>query len=330
MKKKIIIFVVVFSSINRLSNAQQLFVPGNNGSNPGIGTSTSGNVGVGIQYAQEKLTISGGNVQISPSTNTTNGFIGKYSFSPGAGYFVNPSAYMGGVYEGGSWYNGAALVFATSSGPDITNASYAVERMRINKDGNVGIGTTSPNNKLHLYSTIGPVAMTLQTGNSYAYLVNDGSNVVLASDQGSTGFKLLVNRSAPDNSMLINSAGNIGIGTTQPAYKLDVLGTIRAREVKVDLSGQADFVFAPTYQLRPLSEVEKYVKANSHLPEIPSAAEVAQNGLSLGDMQNKLLQKVEELTLYSIEQDKKIQEQDKKNAELQQQIDELKTLIKQK
>ena len=106
--------------------------------------------------------------------------------------------------------------------------------------------------------------------------------------------------------MRIDASGNIGIGTTQPGYKLDVCGTIRAREVKVDLLGSCtpDFVFAPTYKLRPLSEVEKYVKANSHLPEIPSAAEVEKNGLSLGEMQNKLLQKVEELTLYVIEQQK--------------------------
>ena len=99
---------------------------------------------------------------------------------------------------------------------------------------------------------------------------------------------------------------------------LDVFGTIHAHEVKVDNTGQPDFVFAPTYRLRPLTEVEKYVKANNHLPEIPSAAEVAQNGLSLGDMQNKLLQKVEELTLYMIELKKE-------NEALKEKIEKLST-----
>lgn len=88
---------------------------------------------------------------------------------------------------------------------------------------------------------------------------------------------------------------------------LDVLGTIRAQEVKVNLDGRlADFVFKSDYNLMPLKEVEKYVKTNNHLPGIPSATEVQQNGLNVGDMQNKLLQKIEELTLYTIEQDKKI------------------------
>ena len=141
-----------------------------------------------------------------------------------------------------------------------------------------------------------------------------------------------------------NVNGNVGIGTTSPQNKLDVNGTIHAKEVKVDLTGWSDFVFAPTYKLKPLTEVEQYIKTNNHLPEIPSAKEVEQNGVSLGDMQAKLLQKVEELTLYSIEmgkakvkveakveeQSKQLQLQEQTNVVLQKQIDELKALINQK
>ena len=109
--------------------------------------------------------------------------------------------------------------------------------------------------------------------------------------------------------------GKVGIGTTSPDQMLTVNGTIHAKEVLVDLTGSlADYVFSPTYSLRPLTEVEAFVKENQHLPEIPSAAEVKEKGLSMGEMQNKLLQKIEELTLYVIEQQKQIEKQ---NAEIE-------------
>jgi len=103
------------------------------------------------------------------------------------------------------------------------------------------------------------------------------------------------------------NGGNVGIGTTIPDQNLTVKGKIHAEEVIVDLNVPvADYVFKPTYKLMPLHEVEQFVKTNSHLPEIPSATEITKNGLSMGEMQNKLLQKVEELTLYIIEQQKEI------------------------
>lgn len=99
--------------------------------------------------------------------------------------------------------------------------------------------------------------------------------------------------------------GNVGIGTSSPNNKLDVNGTIHSREVNVDLNFPApDYVFASGYKLRSLDEVEKYVKENSHLPEIPSAKEFEQNGIHLAEMNMALLKKVEELTLYMIEMKK--------------------------
>jgi hypothetical protein len=107
--------------------------------------------------------------------------------------------------------------------------------------------------------------------------------------------------------------GNVLIGKTAQAnstYKLDVDGKIRASEVVVNTDG-ADFVFEPDYKLYSLPELETYVKQNKHLPEIQSASEMQANGANLSELNTKLLQKVEELTLYLIEQNKKSEAQGK-------------------
>lgn len=105
-----------------------------------------------------------------------------------------------------------------------------------------------------------------------------------------------------------NTQGDVGIGTSTPDEKLTVKGKIHAQEVKVDLLGALvpDYVFANDYNLKTLSEIEKYIKENSHLPEIPSAKDFEKNGIFLAEMNMSLLKKVEELTLYLIEQDKKV------------------------
>jgi hypothetical protein len=99
----------------------------------------------------------------------------------------------------------------------------------------------------------------------------------------------------------------LGIGTSNPQYTLDVNGSIRAKEILVETTG-ADFVFADNYRLRPLSEVEAFITENKHLPEIQSAQEMQENGVSVSELQTKLLQKIEELTLYLIQQEQIIQE----------------------
>jgi len=125
--------------------------------------------------------------------------------------------------------------------------------------------------------------------------------------------------------------GNVGIGTTIPDQKLTVKGKIHAEEVIVDLNVPvADYVFKPTYKLMPLPEVEQFVKTNSHLPEIPSATEITKNGLSMGEMQNKLLQKVEELTLYAIQQDKSKKELERKYNALLEKVEMLTKQIEKK
>lgn len=106
--------------------------------------------------------------------------------------------------------------------------------------------------------------------------------------------------------------GNVGIGTTNPTSKLTVAGNIHSREVKVTVDAGADFVFEKDYNLPSLNSVDKYIRENKHLPEIASATEMKKDGINLSEMNIKLLQKIEELTLYSIEQNKKIEILEKK------------------
>lgn len=112
--------------------------------------------------------------------------------------------------------------------------------------------------------------------------------------------------------------GFIGLGTNDPDERLTVKGKIHAEEVKIDLQVPADYVFQKyytgrsslkeEYKLPSLEEVEKYTRENHHLPEIPSAKEIQENGLQLGEMTNLLLQKIEEMTIYIIEQQKQIEQ----------------------
>ncbi|GAB3909986.1 hypothetical protein GCM10028826_17790 [Mucilaginibacter boryungensis] len=136
--------------------------------------------------------------------------------------------------------------------------------------------------------------------------------------------------------MQITAGGNMLLGKISQAnasYLLDVNGKARCNEVVVNTTG-ADFVFQPGYKLNTLADIEKYVQANHHLPEIPSAQEMVADGLKVGEMNKLLLMKVEELTLYLIEKDKEVKQQQAASQTQQSQIDELckqvETLLKKK
>ncbi len=127
----------------------------------------------------------------------------------------------------------------------------------------------------------------------------------------------------PIERMRINAAGNVGIGTNTPDHKLEVNGTIRAKEVVVE-TGWSDFVFEDGYKLRSLHDVETHIEKHGHLPDVPSAVTVASKGLSLGETQKIMMQKIEELTLYMIEKDKEVAELREKLKFQQKEIDVLK------
>lgn len=128
--------------------------------------------------------------------------------------------------------------------------------------------------------------------------------------------------------MRITHDGKIGINTSKPLTEFDVNGTIRSKEVKIEVTGWPDFVFSQKYKLPALSEVENHIKENKHLPDIPSEKEVIENGISVGEMQIKLLQKIEELTLYVIELDKKDKEKSRLIEKQEKLIEELQNKMK--
>jgi len=122
--------------------------------------------------------------------------------------------------------------------------------------------------------------------------------------------------------------GNVGLGTLSPRERLSVNGKIRAHEIKVETANWPDYVFAQDYQLPSLKETEKHIKEKGHLPGIPSAEEVKTNGVDLGEMNAKLLQKIEELTLHLIDQNKLIQTQQKLIEQQQKSIETIQLKLK--
>jgi len=126
--------------------------------------------------------------------------------------------------------------------------------------------------------------------------------------------------------MTLTASGNVGIGTASPDAKLAVKGHIHAQEVRLDMTGAVapDYVFETDYKLATLQEVETFIKENKHLPEIPSAQQMEENGLHLKEMNLLLLKKVEELTLHLIAKEKQDQQRDEEIKGLKLEIENLK------
>lgn len=144
-------------------------------------------------------------------------------------------------------------------------------------------------------------------------------------DPGSAYLDL--NYGASNMLFTIHHLGNVGIGTLSPKEKLSVNGNIRAHEIKVETANWPDFVFSKSYCLPSLSQTEQYIAEKGHLPGIPSAKQVNENGVELGEMNAKLLQKIEELTLHMIALAKKTEQQEVLNRQYQQEIKALKAKV---
>ena len=185
-------------------------------------------------------------------------------------------------------------------------------------NGYVGIGTTTPTAKLTIAGDFQSIVPS-SANPINAFTVDVQSFGTSANANTSSYFRVRDIGAGNYIPFIIKGDGKVGIGTAVPDELLTVKGKIHTQEVRVDLIGYGpDYVFEKYYTgkselksdyvMPTLAEIENFTKKNHHLPNVPSAQEIKQNGLSLGEMSNVLLQKVEELTLYAIEQNKVIEE----------------------
>ncbi|ROH97743.1 hypothetical protein [Chryseobacterium daecheongense] len=259
------------------NNTMSLITSGDN--NVAIGQNSmrntqsgSFNTGVGMN-ALEHFQTGVGNVGLGNSAMGSGGLTGDYNLAVGTSAlrYINNGNFNVIV--------GADSFRAVVSGSNNINVGYSNARYITSGSNNIFIGsnivpyTTSPNNELNIGNWI--------IGNN-----------------GTIGIGAFINPLPSD-----------GIASDGNKYKLFVKDGIKTEKVKVDVSsanGWADYVFEKDYKLMPLKDLEKYIKGNGHLPEVPTTEEAIKNGIELKEMNILLLKKVEELTLYVIEQQKRI------------------------
>lgn len=261
----------------------------------------------------------------------------------GSGSTTDFNTYVYGNNPFGVWTNGA-------------------RRFTVDGSGRVGIGTMNPQALLSVNGSTLPSSQwggytsSLQAGelliqdynvvpqvsigqNCYfdgvnRYILNGYASDIYMGANGSIMFSVYNNGTSGSTLsgtgmvMTMANNGNVGIGTSTPDQKLAVNGTIHSKSVVVDLTGWPDYVFKRGFTIPSLGEVKTYIDQNHHLPDMPSEAQVAKEGINLGEMNKLLTKKVEELTLYLIDKDNKINSLEKKVSTQGQQIDELKKQLK--
>ena len=298
--------------------------------NQGIWSAT----GVFSSYAPADLTLqTNGTGRLTISNST--GYVGIGTSSPTAKLHL---AGTGDAWTTASWGksieipNGSVLKWAgNSSGKrfgigQTTDGLFFVRTsvddntagpnydMFIANSGNVGIGTYTPYSQSTLHvkapgATPWGILSEARTNQRIIGLGHDGNaGVIAVSYLDASGYSPLNFNTSNLTRMSIAVNGSIGIGTSNPDQLLTVKGIVHAQEVRVDLSVPGpDYVFEKNYRLPTLKEVKDYIDQNRHLPEMPSAAEMERNGLQLGEMNMLLLKKMEEMTLYILDQQKQIE-----------------------
>ncbi len=191
--------------------------------------------------------------------------------------------------------------------------------------GFIGMGTSSPAVKVHIYANSGEVlrldATTdpqlglTQSGVLKGVLRLGGDDIVLGSPASNDLGRLIVRLNGGDR-FIVHPDGKVSIGTPTPAagYMVSINGKMICTELKVQLqSNWPDYVFKKNYSLISMEELRKYISVNHHLPNIPAAAELEKSGLELGEMQRKMMEKIEELTLYILQLESRLNQLEPSN-----------------
>ncbi len=254
----------------------------------GVNYFLNSNVGIGTTTPTEKLEISG-NTKIN----------GNLTFSNyGGGFFMVEPTWIR-TFGGKSFYHDAGFMRTDGTlqvGPN-------GDRFVVNSNGNVGVGTTTPQSKLDIDFGGEPKSIKFLEFSNNVNSMNSLMRFTWYNDtadfgmvrSGSTPIEALAIRFNNIEKVRFNANGNVA-----------VQGKLEAKEIKVTTTPTADFVFGNDYKLPTLQSVEKHIKEKKHLPEIASASTMEKEGVNVGEFQIKLLQKIEELTLYAIEQQKRL------------------------
>jgi hypothetical protein len=292
------------------------------------------NVGVGTTNPEHKLHVVGGDIFVQSSSGSLRfGYNGadqwKFPTTGGGAHFRMQSSTNGTTFTSLHYFdqNGdvgfgigtddppkARLDIKSSSNSSSTNALMLRNldgdtMMRVRNNGYVGIGYNG--------NSYGRPLNVQGTGMNFYYNATTFGGAVFP--DADNNLVLWSNNAGPGQNVVLQpSWGQVTIGTYTPAagYKVSINGKLICEEARVQLSGSwPDYVFSKNYKLPNINELEKYIRKNNHLPNMPSAAEVEkQKGFDLGDMQKRLLEKVEELTLYVIQLKKE-------NEQLQKRIE---------
>jgi hypothetical protein len=340
MKTKLLL-ITLFSVSHLTGFSQSLYIP--NGLS-GIDSSTTSNLGVGISNPSQKLHIHNGNLLISNGNQLIQSDLNSNS-DYARFMFMSPDNYIIGY---GPAHNEAHKISlkANNSLGTVAFWTNSLQRMLINKDGYIGVGTSTPQTIFNINTgTTGDAILRIEADTDNAGAENDNPRIEMYQDAGIVGVKLGFNEDTPtlnnhfqmdfvyngvisENAITVNPQnGKVGFGVfaTSEDARIVVDGKILAEEVKVQTVPASDYVFEPDYNLLPLYEVDAFIQQNKHLPNIPSAEEFKENGVGLGEMDDMLLRKVEEMTLYLLRMQKQMDQLMAENCNLRNEIENLKT-----